>query len=94
MSSNNATVLPVSSGSMYIICNSSYMAGKWSNYGYVAVIQVHDTEKYIAHGHAGEIRNIPGVQSVVFKSPKFFQSAKGYFKWWDEAHDFILSYDV
>ena len=49
---------------------SSYMAGRWGGYGYLAVLQIEDEDRFAAHGLAGQIRNIPGVQRVVWKSDK------------------------
>lgn len=73
MSNNNADVLPVNTAvalDLRRVDSRSYMAGKWSGYGYVAVIQVLDVDRFAAHGLAGTVRNIRGVQSVVHKSDK------------------------
>ena len=91
MSSNNADILEPTDGYMLAIRNDSYMAGKWSGYGYLAVIQVHDPEKFSGHGHAGTIRNIRDVQSVVWRSPKIYMGGPTEIAWRDDMYEYIDS---
>ena len=84
MSSNDSIVHQIDTTIPLILIetrSTSYMAGDWSGYGYLGVVQILDWSLFVRHGLAGQLRNIDKVQRVVWRTPKIHMFGPTEHKW-------------
>ena len=92
MSSNESIVYQIDTTIPLILIetrSTSYMAGGWSGYGYLGVVQVLDWSLFVRHGLAGQLRNIDGVQSVVWRTPKIHMFGPTEHEWQGEQESWL-----